>query len=68
MKDFFGQELQVGDTVASLIKNYRGLTKATITKLTPQNIRVRYKSYTGYEREYICPPDWVVKEPASVSI
>jgi len=67
-KDFFGQELKVGDKVASLIKDYRGLTKAEVIKITPQNIRVTYKTHNNYVREYLCPSDWVVKEPDNVNI
>lgn len=61
MKDFFGQELSIGDSVAVPPKNYRGLVKARIIAVTPQNIRVKYAN--PYEQEYLVPPGSVIRCP-----
>ena len=48
MKDFFNQELAIGDEVAILLPAYRRLTSAKIIKFTPQKIMVEYiSSYTN---------------------
>lgn len=66
MKDFLGYELEVGDEVVTTPKNYRGLVKATVLKLTPQKIRVSYINDWNYakpgrEEFFITPPDTCVK-------
>jgi len=42
MKDFFGQDLQVEDDVAVLLKGYRELTRAVVKKMTPKGCKVEY--------------------------
>lgn len=47
MKDFIGQEVKVGDKVVCLEKGYNNLVKATVTKITPQNIKVKYPKWNS---------------------
>lgn len=61
MKDFVGNELTLGDTVAVAPKNYRGLIRAQIIKFTPQQVRVKYKNTwnfgtPGRDEEYLVYP------------
>jgi hypothetical protein len=63
MKDFFKNELKVGDFVALQPKNYRfGFVKATIVKITAQRVRVEYL-WDGSKQQYIVEPNCVVKFP-----
>ena len=64
MKDFLGQELQVGDIVVVAPKNYRGLVKAKVVSLTPQKVRLTYRVSRTETEEYIVFPDSVVKVDA----
>lgn len=61
MKDLFGNELSIGDTVAVTPKNYRGLIKAKIVKFTEQNVKVVYKRPYHGDEEYLVPPNALVK-------
>lgn len=65
MKDLFGQTLEVGDEVACLIKNYRGLMIATVRDILPQQIRVEYNDGSKYQpiKTYTTWPQSVVKKP-----
>ncbi len=47
MKDFIGQEVAVGDTVICIEKGYNNLVKAKVTKITPQNIKVKYPKWNS---------------------
>lgn len=60
MKDFVGREVKVGDKVVCLEKGYNNLTWATVTKITPQKIKVKYSRYDG-DREVLRTPDQFVK-------
>jgi hypothetical protein len=42
MKDFFGNELEIGDTVAFNPPVYKGLVKGIVVKFTPKMIKVSY--------------------------
>ena len=42
MKDFFGNKLEIGDTVAFEEPNYRNLIAGTILAFTPQKVRLEY--------------------------
>lgn len=44
MKDYLGNELEVGDQVVFVRLNYRDLMKGTIIKLTPKMVRIGWKS------------------------
>jgi len=69
MKDFLGQELELGDTVVTTAKNYRLLVKATIVAFTPKQVRLEYKNtWNGYSEKYnteefITTPSLVIKIP-----
>ena len=64
MKDFFGQELRVGDKVAVLLKWYRRLVHGTIVKFTPKKICVEYKMKNDlYPSKYYVDDNMIVKEP-----
>ena len=47
MKDFFGQELKVGDYIAFARPHYRELTKGVVVAFTPQKVRVAYNIHYG---------------------
>ena len=47
MKDFNGNELAIGDTVAVLPPNYRCMVKGKVIGFTPKQIVVEYKPYFG---------------------
>lgn len=44
MKDFFNSPVEVGDTVACMVKNYGSLMQATVIKVTEQTILVEYSA------------------------
>lgn len=48
MKDFLGNEVKVGDKVACLEKGYNNLAMATVVKITPQNMKVKYEGRLAY--------------------
>jgi hypothetical protein len=43
MKDFFGVEVKLGDSVVCMMKNYRSLMEATVIKVTDKTVLVEYK-------------------------
>lgn len=48
MKDIFGNELEVGDTVAFMEPGYAyALNKGTVVKLTPQKLKIEWKYKIG---------------------
>lgn len=46
-KDFFGNELAIGDTVAFCRPQYRDLVSGTVIQFTAQQVRVEYKLHYG---------------------
>lgn len=50
MKDVFGQELEIGDTVAFNPPYYKGMTTGTIKSFTPKGVQVEYvwPNYPGF--------------------
>lgn len=65
MKDFLGQELQIGDEVIFSPKHYKySLVIGKIVAFTPQKIRVEYKfSYENYTHDYLMEPAQLIKKP-----
>lgn len=62
MKDFIGQELEIGDVVAVTEPNYRSLIKATLARFTPKRVVLQF--FEGKTlREYTTPPNFVIKIP-----
>lgn len=47
MKDFLGNEVEVGDKVVCIEKGYSNLVRAVVTKITPQNIKVKYPKWNS---------------------
>lgn len=47
MKDFNGNELAIGDTVAVLPPNYRCMIKGKVVGFTPKQIVVEYNPHFG---------------------
>ncbi len=65
-KDFFGTELDIGDTVAFVAPGYRHLAKGTITKFTEKMVFISYQntwnfSKPGYPSEIKQTADQLVK-------
>lgn len=60
MRDFLGNELNVGDKVVCIELDYKNLKKATITKITPKTIFVEYSKW-GKMQEVKRYSDQVVK-------
>lgn len=54
MKDFNGVEVNVGDSVICMVKNYRSLVKAQVVKITEKTVVVQYINplYTDWEQSY----------------
>ena len=69
MKDFFGNQLKIGDKVAAIIPRYRGLVLADIIAFTPQQVRIRFLNTWNYGREVgkieetIQYPNQLIKSP-----
>jgi len=42
MKDFYGVEAYLGDTVVCMVKDYRSLVEATVIKITDKTVVVEY--------------------------
>jgi hypothetical protein len=42
MKDFYGVEVCLGDTVVCMVKDYRSLVEATVIKITAKTVVVEY--------------------------
>lgn len=60
MKDFFGNELNVGDTVAFEQPRYRNLVLGTIVGFTAHNVRVIYV-HQDRQFDYLTPPEHLIK-------
>ena len=67
MKDYFGNELAIGDEVAFYAPNYRMFTTGTIIKFTPQQVRVEYVNTwnygnPGHTDTYLAYPSMFIKK------
>lgn len=53
-KDFMGQELAIGDTIAFIPNHYRELTRGKIVKLNPKKATIEYNCRfgTGVDKTY----------------
>ena len=60
MKDFLKHEVKVGDEVVCIEKGYNNLILATVVKITPQKIKVKYPQW-AQDREVMRTPDQFVK-------
>lgn len=61
MKDYFGQELNVGDRVAFVARNYRMLITGTVRALTAKRVRIDYINTWNFGPEG--RPDETIIEP-----
>lgn len=43
MKDFYKSPVKVGDKVICMVKNYRSLVEAVVTRVTEKTITVEYQ-------------------------
>jgi hypothetical protein len=48
MKDVFGNDLEIGDTVAFYAPGYRSMCKGIIIAFTPKQVRVEYMNTWNY--------------------
>ena len=68
MKDFFGQDLAVGDSVALTPHGYKSLVKGKIVGFTQQLVRVGYTRRLNFDRQeettILRPPADLIKAPA----
>ena len=68
MKDYFGQDLEIGDEVAFYAPSYRQFTTGTIIQFTPQQVRVEYTNDWNYGDgglhgcTYLGYPDMFIKK------
>lgn len=60
-KDYFGNDLAVGDTVAFMETGYRNLTTGTITKITAVMVFISHKKH-GYYTETKQTHDQVIRK------
>lgn len=66
-KDFLGNVIDIGDSVAFMTPNYRCMVLGTIIAFTPQKIRIKYLNTWNYgsqglEKEFLANPDQVIKK------
>jgi hypothetical protein len=61
MKDFIGQELEIGDYVAFMQPNYRNIILGKIIKFTPLQVRVSYTDRNKYECTHLDVSDNMIK-------
>ncbi len=67
MRDFFGNDLKVGDEVAFCEPGYRNLITGKILNFTPQKVRVQYFAMDKRNTTYLSEPNFLVKKiPVSV--
>lgn len=65
MRDFFNQDLYVGDVVAMISPsnlNHRVLMRGCILAFTTKQLRVSYQDYQGATKEILRDPKSVVKD------
>lgn len=80
MKDFFGQELAIGDFVAFEEPKYRNLMLGIVVAFTPKKVRLLWKSTRTpcslsqlgpdnvyYDRSFIADPFVLVKRPTNIA-
>lgn len=70
MKDFFGNELELGDVVAFYAPGYRSFTEGTIIAFTPKQVRVEYYNTWNYaapgiKKTYLAYPSMFIKRTNS---
>lgn len=68
MKDYFGSELNIGDTVAFYAPGYRHFTTGTVIAFTPKQVRVEYMNTWNYggagsRYEYLAYPKMFIRKP-----
>lgn len=62
MRDFFGNELVVGDEVAFCEPGYRTLILGKILNFTPQKVRVQYTDMSHSKTTYLGEPVFFIKK------
>jgi len=65
MKDYFNNELAIGDTVAFYQPGYRNFILGKVVDFTPKKVRVNYM-YQNYEHTYLADPDMFIKKPKAL--
>lgn len=61
MKDFLGNELEVGDEVVFMQINYRSLVKGVVDRFTPQKVWIWHEKLNIGGKETLQDPSQVVK-------
>jgi hypothetical protein len=59
MRDFLGQELNLGDYVIFMKQHYREFGMGKIIKFTPQKVRIKFSNH--YRSELLQTADQLVK-------
>lgn len=67
MKDYFGNKIEIGDTVAFYAPGYRRFTTGVIVAFTPKQVRVEYNNTWNYGKEgrmetYLAYPNMFIKK------
>ena len=67
MKDYFKQQLLIGDVVAFYAPGYRQFATGTIVAFTKKQVRVSYMNTWNYSKpgvqfEYLAYPDMFIKQ------
>jgi hypothetical protein len=44
MRDFLGNELEIGDEVIGVLPNYREFVRGFVIAFTPQRVRIEYQT------------------------
>lgn len=57
MKDFFGQEINVGDSVAFMQPDYRNLMMGVVAAFTPKKVKIYWNNpiYPTCPKPYVGP-------------
>lgn len=63
MKDFLGNELQVGDSVVAVRLGYRELVRCTIVALTVYKVRLRLDGEKYFHDTFLQTPDQIILIP-----
>ncbi len=70
-KDFFGQDLDIGDEVAFIMTKYRNFVWGKIVDLTRQKVRVEFMHKQNIRRAgdtTMLYPEVVIKKPDHVEV
>jgi len=64
MKDYLGNEIEIGDNVVAIMPDYRMFVKGVVYQFTPQKVRIEYYyNFSGNKqssRTILQEPDQII--------